>query len=192
MRPPHRTLQEYTVDRAALFLIAARWAWKVFDKDQGELPSGCPPFLSPPPPSQCTPTHWHHSSIAEIRLGSSGLSQELFQTPRIQFTWCRGGTRSFSAFSFRKTTSVAESEFFLEMTPVFAILHTSLSPRLMQAEQSSLSKTLKKITGLLKYKNCKYFIYLSFFLLRLPLSLVTEFCLWGLRMKSKVNQKVQL
>lgn len=55
----------------------------------------------------------------------------------------------------------------------------------MQAEQSSLSKTLKKITGLLKYKNCKYFIYLSFFLLRLPLSLVTEFCLLGFRWRAK-------
>ena len=80
---------------------------------------------------------------------------------------------------------VAELDFFPETAPIFVILYTFPSPWLMQAEQSFLSKTLKRITGLLKYKNCKYFIYLSFFLLRLPLSLVTEFCLLGFKWRAK-------
>lgn len=115
------------------------------------------------------------------KISKHELYQELFSTPLIQLNWQCSGASSFSAFSFQKTTLVAESDFFLETAPIFVILHTFPLPQLMQAEQSSLSKTLKKITGLLKYKNCKYFIYLSFFLLRLPLSLVTEFCLLGFR-----------
>lgn len=108
------------------------------------------------------------------------------RTLLIQLNWWCSGTRSFPAFFFRKTTLVAESNFLPEAAPIFVILHTFPLLQPMQAEQSSLSKTLKRITGLLKYKkNCKYFIYLSFFLLRLPLSLVTEFCLLGFKWRAK-------
>lgn len=63
----------------------------------------------------------------------------------------------------------------------WALSHCLSSGRLSKAPYLRL----RKITGLLKYKNCKYFIYLSFFLLRLPFSLVTEFCLLGFRGRAR-------
>lgn len=83
------------------------------------------------------------------------------RTLLIQLNWWCSGTRSFPAFFFRKTTLVAESNFLPEAAPIFVILHTFPLLQPMQAEQSSLSKTLKRITGLLKYKKTASILFIS-------------------------------